>query len=164
MPCLGVMASYFLWFHLQHTQGVGVDLGIGLLSSEPAGLNHQVEVTAQQVHECGREEPLSTVVHPVVGEYTGLKSLGRAEQGALVLPLQAFDTTSPPQPHFSDLPNFKSLICEPLTGPGQQEIRRCSAGAHSQFAVPGTQNSTVPMQVGRELELRHMELLGSELR
>lgn len=136
MPCLEVMASYLLWLHLQHTQGVGVDLGIGLLSSEPAGLNHQVEVTAQQVHECGREEPLSTVVHPVVGEYTGLKSLGRAERGALVFPVQAFDTTSPPQPCFSDLPNFKSLICEPLTGPGHPSRRSADA---QQELIPNLQ-------------------------
>jgi len=65
---------YLLRFRLQRVQGVSVDLGIWLLCSEPAGLDHQVKVATQQVHQRGREEPPGAVVHPVVGEDTGLKS------------------------------------------------------------------------------------------
>lgn len=65
---------YLLRLHPQRIQGVGVDLGVRLLRPEPAGLDHQVEVAVQQVHQRGREEPSGAVVHPVVGEDTGLKS------------------------------------------------------------------------------------------
>lgn len=41
-------------------------------------------------------------------------------------------------------------------------MKGCSIGAYAQFALPGKQGLTLPMQVGREPELRHAEMLRTE--